>query len=102
MALPNQAPEAPEAEQAQPAAGGAAELVTGIHDGLTKLMELVSKTPAVGAEAPAALAQILQSYEAFTESLGQPAGEAAPQEAPGPGHGTSGMEAGGNPNARPM
>lgn len=86
-----------QAEPAQ-APGGASQLVTQIHDGLSSLMDLMGKNPEM---APLAqkLGAVIQGYEGVVDELTQPQGQQGPQ-APSP-QGPSPMEAGSNPNARP-
>lgn len=97
------APKAPGAPSAPaPQGGGAAGLVTEIHDGLLKLMDMVQKTGAIPPEEKQQLGSIITQYQGFVDGLGQPAGGAPKPQGPVPAPGSAPMEAGANPNARPL
>jgi len=68
------APQQPE----QPAQGGASQLVSDIHDKMSKLMGAVSQSGAVDESDKAKLAQVIQQYEAFVNGLGGAKQPAAP------------------------
>lgn len=90
------APEAQEAPKKAPK-----DLVVGINSDLMQLVDLLSATPATKPEAQEA-AQLVQAYQSLVEKLGQAPG-AQPAASPAPkGAAPVPVEAGANPNARPM
>lgn len=97
--MPPEADVAPEQGGGDP--GGAAQLVTDIHEDMVKLMDMVQKAklPEQDVQQLGALIQGFQSF--VTETLGASQDGAPPQANQG-AMGQSPMEAGGNPNARPM
>ena len=76
MPMPGGAPQ----EQAQP--GGASKLVADIHSSMMKLLDMVqAKFPEDGQK----LAEIVQAYQGFVDTLGSgeaPAGPARPANVP--------------------
>lgn len=50
--------------------GGASQLVSGIHDSMSKLMQAMSSSGAVDEGDTQQLAQIIQQFEAFVDGLG--------------------------------
>jgi hypothetical protein len=76
------------ADDQAPAEGGAAKLMSALQD-------FGSEVEQAGPEATQEYASLVEAFQAFTEKLSGGEGK----ESPG---GSSSMEAGGNPNARPM
>jgi hypothetical protein len=94
--MPQGAPSpAPEAPKKAPK-----DLIVGINSDLMQLVDMLGSSPATKAEAQEG-AQLVQAYQALVEKLGGAPGEGKP-EAPAPQGGAVSVEAGANPNARPM
>ena len=95
---PQGAPES--AEQPEPQEGGAdpVELLKSTQSALTTIATLFDQTPGVPPEAKQKMAQIVQEYTQVVGSVLQ-GGGVAPQGQSGQ---MTSMEAGGNPNAKPM
>lgn len=86
------APKAPPASDDQEGGGGARELISGIHSGLIKFMELLDQEPSIAPEEKQELGSLIQGFQSLVEKLGQPQGQPAPK-APSP-TGAAPMEAG--------
>lgn len=101
MAMSPAAPQGAPTGPAAPKEGGAANLVTDINSNLMKLMEMVQSTPAVSPEEKQQLGSIITEYQAFVQGLGEAPGAKKPQAAPQAPSSVP-VEAGANPNARPL
>lgn len=90
-------PSAPQgaAPKAPQAGGSATDLVANIHSEMTKLMDIMQATPAVGDDDKAKLASVIQGYQQFVQGLSEAPGAAKPAapQAPAP-TGPMPMEAG--------
>jgi hypothetical protein len=97
--MPAQAAPTAQPQPKEPEAGGARELVSGIHSGMVQFMDLLDKTPQIAPEEKQRLGSLIQGFQELVESLGQPPGPPAqkPQAAP---TGAAPMEAGMS-NAKP-
>lgn len=90
------APQAPAPQGPAPGAGGAAQLLTLLHEGLMKLAKISASNP----QAQQAVAGLIKQFESVASVLaGGPQGGGP---APMPQRGNAPMEAGANPNARPL
>lgn len=89
------------APQGAPQSGGASDLVNQINSSLMKLGSMIQQA-GLKEDIPL-VQQTLQSFHQLVQSLGNPKGQGGgggPAPAPMPAN--SPVEAGGNPNARPM
>ena len=94
-------PQAPAAEAAAPQAGGATQLVTDVHSGLMKLIDLMEQSPQVGSpEDKQKLGQVAQLFQSWVDDMGTAPGAAKP-EAPMP-QGNVSPEAGLKPVRRAL
>ena len=98
------APAGPAPEAAPPSPSKSPkDLVVGINDDMMQLMDLFAKTQAVSPEEKQRLGSVISEFQSIVDGLGQPPG--APKAPGAPPQGPSGpvtMEAGANPNARPV
>jgi hypothetical protein len=83
--------------------GGASQLVTDIHADMMKLLQMVQKA-GLPPEDAQGLQSLIQGFQDYVENvLGSGGGDKqAPEQGEGAAKGQSPMEAGGNPNARPI
>lgn len=96
-------PTAPGQEQAAPEqaqAGGPAELIQTVHSGLMKLAQSASKVPNMPEGTAEQLASLAEQFQGIVEGAmtAMQGGGAAPKG----GQGNVPMEAGRNPNAKPV
>lgn len=97
---PEAAAPAPQQPEAQEGGADPVELLKSTQSALTMIATLFDQTQGVPPEAKQKMAQIVQDYTEVVSAVMQ--GGAAPQGAPQGGGQMASMEAGGNPNARPM
>ncbi len=90
------APPAPEQEEASEGGENPKELIIGVHTGLAKVVQLVSKAGAPE-EVVAELQGALDAYRSAMEKLMGGGGKPSPADA-----GSASPEQGGNKNAVPM
>jgi hypothetical protein len=94
-------PESEAPAQPQPGAGGGpAEFISGLQSDMKKLGMLLEKSGAASPEQLEAYSGLIDGFEQFIESV--MGGAEAPQDDKPAPAATGGMEAGANPNARPM
>lgn len=84
-------------EQAQAQGSGPTQLISGLQSDMKKLGALLEKSGAGGPEAMEEYAALIQAFEGFIEKLMGGGGEKAPAPS-----GAASVEAGANPNARPV
>lgn len=98
MADPQVAPEgAPQEPQAQGGAGQFQDLASNVVDGLSMIADVVGSAQGLDPKLQAVPGQILEAFKQFVQALQSGGAPAGPQGAE-----AASMEAGANPNARPM
>lgn len=96
MEAPMQQPaQAPQGQpQGAPQGGGASQLVNQIHQGISTLLQLMSKSQGVDPKVMEEGQKVLQAYEEFISMLGGEKDPSAGEGQEGESHGPAPMEAG--------